>query len=583
MEKMKMPPGNAQKLQGPAFPLRATALAVIVLVPVLLSGCGSSNDNPGNTTQTPTPAPTPAPVATWQLPASELPLGPSGQQEARTTTPLKTGVTYYQITRGQTASSDFWTITVQFAKTQSAAAPAAAALATAGYQVRYDSAGTGPDGSPLGFNVSVGQYPTQAAAQTAATTIAQQTNNAYTLKVRNTGLDGNASSTGPWLVNVLAIAPTFKGNLQNVIAGGNQADTGGMIGPAGLETPQSTAARMGAFAAINSGYGSATALATGGTASTLVSNGKLEGMAVKGQPAVSFAQVNGSPSVSFLQNVSTTATVTSSQGASASILGENRSILGQVYNCGSPGALPNAGPAMDYPCTNYNDLVLYDGNYNGGLTSATNVDPGYSGATYEVLVDSKGAVVSGSTVLGAPPPPGGYVLQGLGTSAAWLQQNAANGASLNVTQNVQSNAGPMTLAQGTSLAAAGPTLLPAATVQQSAVAEGFSPTFGNLDRTGSWYWGWFMARNPRTMIGTTPDGTILLVEIDGRQPGLSIGTTIQETANVMQWLGASKAINLDGGGSSAMIVNGADVAHPSDNSPATPTQRKVISSLVLTQ
>jgi hypothetical protein len=238
---------------------------------------------------------------------------------------------------------------------------------------------------------------------------------------------------------------------------------------------------------------------------------------------------------------------------------------------------------MDYACTNYNDLVMYDGDFNGGLTSATRVDSGFTGSKYEVVVNNNGKVVSRGAVLGTRPPSGGYVLQGLGKSASWLQQNAAVGTVLTVAQNVQSNGASVALTPGMSLAAAGPTLLPAATVRQSAVAEGFSPTFGSIDRTASWYWSWFVARNPRTMIGTAPDGTILLVEIDGRQPGLSIGTTIQETANVMQWLGASKAINLDGGGSSAMIVNGANVAHPSDGAPALPTQRKVISSIVLTQ
>ena len=545
-----------------------------VATSILLPGCGS-NDGSSLT-----------PTSAWALPASEMPLGPSGQKEARTTNPVSPGVMYYQVARGQTASTDFWTVTVQFAKTQAAAAPAAAAMASAGYQVRYDSAGTGPDGSPLGFNVSIGQYPTQVAAQAVATTIAQQTSNAYKPTVRNTGLDGNATSTGPWLVNILAISPTFKGKLQNVIAGGNEAGTGGILGMGG-ETPQSTAARLGGIAAINAGFWSTNSGAAGtqlkGTASAIVANGKLEGMAVNGQPGVSFAQTNGSPSVSFLPNVSTTATVTNAQGASTPIYAQNSSILGQIFSCGSPGAIPDSGPALDYTCTNYNDLVMYDGNFNSGLTSATNVDPGYSGSTYEVLVDSNGRVVSGSATLGAPPPSGGYVLQGLGTSATWLQQNAATGTVLTVAQNVQSNGAPVSLAPGMSLAAAGPTLLPAATVQQSAVAEGFSPTFGSIDRTASWYWGWFMARNPRTMIGTAPDGTILLVEIDGRQPGLSIGTTIQETANVMQWLGASKAINLDGGGSSAMIVNGADVGHPSDNTPANPTQRAVATSIVLTR
>ncbi|MFL9950495.1 phosphodiester glycosidase family protein [Paraburkholderia agricolaris] len=558
------------------------SLALLTATAAPLAGCGSDSlsDSPHDNRSS---SPWQPAAEAWHLPAAELPLGPSALPEARTTTQLTRGLTYYHIARGQTASTDFWTVTVEFAATQSAAAPAAAAMAAAGYQVRYDSAGFAPDGSALGFNVSIGQYAIQADAQAVALAIAKATGRKYRPTVRNTGTDGNATSTGPWLVNILAVSPTFKGNLQNVIAGGNETDVGGMLGVGG-ETPQATAARLGGIAAINAGFWSTNAGATGvelkGAASTIVSNGKLEGMAANGEAGVSFTQVNGQPSVVFLPNLSTTVTLANAAGASTQIVGVNRSILGQIYNCGSPGALPASGRAHDYTCTNYDDLVLYDGNFNGGRTSSVTVDAGYSGLTYAMLVDSAGQVVSGSAVLGAAPPQGGYVLQGLGTSATWLQQNATPGTMLNITPRVQSNDTAVTLSPGMSLAAAGPILLPAATVRQRAVAQGWSPNYAGVDRSG-FYWGWFNARSPRTMIGKAPDGTILMVEVDGRQPGLALGTTIQETADVMQWLGAISAVNLDGGGSSAMIVNGANVGHPSDNWPSNPTQRAVASSLVL--
>ena len=232
-------------LRYPIAGLLLTAGAAAVL-----NGCGS--DSNGSLAPS-SPATTQPALATWQLPTGEMPLGPTGLQEARTNSMVSPGVTYYQITRGQTASTDFWTVTVEFANTQAAAAPAASAMAAIGFQVRYDSAGNDPTGAPLGYNVSIGQYPTQAAAQAVATQIATQTNNAYKPSVRNTGLDGSATSTGPWLVNILAISPTFSGNLQNVIAGGNESGIGGLLGVGG-ETPQSTANRLGAIAAINSGF-----------------------------------------------------------------------------------------------------------------------------------------------------------------------------------------------------------------------------------------------------------------------------------------------------------------------------------------
>jgi exopolysaccharide biosynthesis protein len=62
----------------------------------------------------------------------------------------------------------------------------------------------------------------------------------------------------------------------------------------------------------------------------------------------------------------------------------------------------------------------------------------------------------------------------------------------------------------------------------------------------------------------TDTGELLLVVIDGRRPGYSVGATLPEAARVMQSLGARDALNLDGGGSSAMVVRGRVVNRPSD-------------------
>ncbi len=62
-------------------------------------------------------------------------------------------------------------------------------------------------------------------------------------------------------------------------------------------------------------------------------------------------------------------------------------------------------------------------------------------------------------------------------------------------------------------------------------------------------------RHPRTIVGVASRGRrILLITIDGRQPGYSVGTTNRESARVALALGATEAINLDGGGSTAMVV-----------------------------
>lgn len=65
----------------------------------------------------------------------------------------------------------------------------------------------------------------------------------------------------------------------------------------------------------------------------------------------------------------------------------------------------------------------------------------------------------------------------------------------------------------------------------------------------------FRGVNPRTAVGYADNGRrVLLVVFDGRQPGVSVGTTTRETAAFMRDLGASEALNLDGGGSTALVV-----------------------------
>ncbi len=61
--------------------------------------------------------------------------------------------------------------------------------------------------------------------------------------------------------------------------------------------------------------------------------------------------------------------------------------------------------------------------------------------------------------------------------------------------------------------------------------------------------------NPRTCIGQTADGSVLLLTIDGRQ-ATSIGATYEDCINILEEYGAVNAANLDGGSSTVMYYNG---------------------------
>jgi hypothetical protein len=72
-------------------------------------------------------------------------------------------------------------------------------------------------------------------------------------------------------------------------------------------------------------------------------------------------------------------------------------------------------------------------------------------------------------------------------------------------------------------------------------------------------------RHPRTMIGVDADEAIWLVTVDGRQPALSLGMTFTELQALSHRLGLRSSLNLDGGGSTTMVVRGFIVNHPSDD------------------
>jgi hypothetical protein len=88
---------------------------------------------------------------------------------------------------------------------------------------------------------------------------------------------------------------------------------------------------------------------------------------------------------------------------------------------------------------------------------------------------------------------------------------------------------------------------------------------------------WFCGRNPRTGVGYTAEGHVLMVVVDGRSSA-SVGMSLVRFAEEMRTLGATSALNLDGGGSSTMWIAGMGIVNvPSDTS----GERLVTNALVV--
>ncbi|GAB3203396.1 hypothetical protein ABID22_000850 [Pontibacter aydingkolensis] len=115
----------------------------------------------------------------------------------------------------------------------------------------------------------------------------------------------------------------------------------------------------------------------------------------------------------------------------------------------------------------------------------------------------------------------------------------------------------------------GPVLVKAGKIRNTSKEEGFS--------------GSHLARHPRTAIGYLNDSTILMMVVDGRQQA-SAGVTLDELAKMMFEVGCYEAVNLDGGGSSAMVAAGEVVNIPVDKPEGNRySLRKNASALVLSE
>ena len=86
------------------------------------------------------------------------------------------------------------------------------------------------------------------------------------------------------------------------------------------------------------------------------------------------------------------------------------------------------------------------------------------------------------------------------------------------------------------------------------------------------------SRHPRTAVGyDTEEQRLWMVVVDGRQLPHSAGMTLPEMAALLEALGVEEGINLDGGGSSVMVVLGRAMNHPSDEA----GERPVVNALSL--
>jgi hypothetical protein len=154
-------------------------------------------------------------------------------------------------------------------------------------------------------------------------------------------------------------------------------------------------------------------------------------------------------------------------------------------------------------------------------------------------------------------PNGGAVLLARGAAAAILRQEASVGAPITV---------------GLSFRPDWPGIVAAVGGGPQIVRDG-APVFraGEAFTTNQ-----LGQRAPRSAVGQAADGRIVLVAVDGRQPGYSVGLTNFELAQALVRLGAVTGMGLDSGGSTTMAFDGTLLNRPSDGQ-----ERRISTALML--
>ena len=119
---------------------------------------------------------------------------------------------------------------------------------------------------------------------------------------------------------------------------------------------------------------------------------------------------------------------------------------------------------------------------------------------------------------------------------------------------------------------------------QTEAVGGFPELLHEGDRVGdlevSERVGFAASRQPRTAVGYDPEqGLFWLIVVDGRQLPHSSGMTLPELTSLFEALGATEALNLDGGGSSVMVLRGEPANRPSDEG----GERAVVNALAIRQ
>jgi len=301
----------------------------------------------------------------------------------------------------------------------------------------------------------------------------------------------------------------------------------------GLETVSTIAHRVGAIAAVNGGYFRTTGEFRGDSTGTLQIDGVLWSEPDRGRASVGFLRGSGTTRLAF-GHVRWQATINGG-GQKRTLHGLNRA----------------RGP---------NEVIIFTPPFGPQtITDGTGIEVVVRGGRVTDIFDRAG---------GSAIPQDGFVVSARGSAGDWVRRRLQKGtrvtfsAALRPAEPSQDNP----WAKAEDVLAAGPKLVTAGRVDVTDAREKMIPTFAS-------------DLHPRSAIAATADGRALLLVADGRRPPDRVGLALDQLARLLIELGAQEAINLDGGGSTAMVVEGQVVNFPSDPTGERPVSDAIVVTL----
>ncbi|RCK70031.1 sporulation domain-containing protein [Desertihabitans brevis] len=498
-------------------------------------------------------------VAVAEPVVADLPLGPAGTTQSATVEQLAPGLTHTTIVRGAPDPATPWVVELSIPAGETSPDPDAPAravqdraaadalverLAAAGVDAQAEAvqqpAVADLPAAVIGYRVRLTTpFADQGAADAAVDGLRTS---GFSARSWYRGWDGGSEDPGRWTVNVLTIDPDdFTGELG--LGTGPDLER--------RETVSQLAAEADALAAVNGGFFvlDPAAGAPGDPAGATVVDGTVLSEPVGRRPVLVLpSDADGAAVVrpTWRGEVIVQRRDRGTRPPTSALDGLNR-VPGLIRNCGGLDDVPFEGPRHDATCTDDAELVAFTTDFG----ASTPTGPGA-----EVVLDAAGRVRAVHADRGVVLADGQRSVQATGDRVAELA-GVRVGDRLRVTTDLSTGRRTLTR-DGVSVVNGGPELLrrgePHITQRADGMWRADDPSFA---------YGWVLQRNPRTFAGVDAEGRTLLVTVDGRQPD-ELGLSIPETAAVAQALGMESALNLDGGGSTAMVVGGDLVSSPSD-------------------